>query len=72
MARMGQLISILPTAMYKQSLEEIATLLNPNTGMRHVARTLVWTHDKKRAKDALNTLERLKTLISIGLQEDNL
>lgn len=56
---------------YKTRLDELAILLTPKVGSRSLGKHLFWSHDK-RIRDALTVMERLKSLISIALQEDNL
>ena len=61
-----------PLYQYKTSLDDLARLLAPSTGLRSVGKKLVWPLDKKKIHGALAMIERLKTLITIALQEDNL
>lgn len=61
-----------PLEQYKKSLDDLAKLLKPEAGLKHLGKKLVWPLDKKRIHDVLMMIERLKTLISIALQEDNL
>ncbi|KAL8827623.1 MAG: hypothetical protein Q9191_003073 [Dirinaria sp. TL-2023a] len=56
---------------YKTSLDGLARLVKPEAALKDVGKKLVWPFDKKKIHDALMMIERLKTLISIALQEDN-
>ena len=57
--------------LYKQRLDELAILL-AKVGSKSPGKDLFWSFDKKRIRDALTMIERLKSLINIALQEDNL
>ena len=57
--------------LYKQRLEELAVLL-AKVGSKSLGKDLLWSFDKKWIRNALTMIERLKSLISIALQEDNL
>lgn len=61
-----------PLEQFKNSLEDLADNLKSESGIKTFGRKLVWTLDKKQAKTFLDTIERLKILIGIALQEDNL
>ena len=55
---------------YKAALEQLATKLAPGDVVRKVGRALMWTFDKKEINEILAKIERLKTLISLALQND--
>ncbi|KAK4695531.1 hypothetical protein P7C71_g2236, partial [Lecanoromycetidae sp. Uapishka_2] len=60
-----------PLKQYEKTLEEVAAKLRTKSGIMQIGQRLLWTLDKKQAKDILERIERLKTLIGIALQEDN-
>ena len=61
-----------PLDQYKHALETLAGRLKPKSGTKEFQRRLIWTLDKKHIKETLDEIERLKTLIVLALQEDNL
>lgn len=61
-----------PLEQFKQRLEELAKKLKPETGLRSIGKNLTWGLDKNQVKEILTMIERLKTLIGVALQEDNL
>ena len=61
-----------PLHQYKTSLDGLAKLLAPRTGLRSAGKKIVWPLDKKKIHDSMAVVERLKSLIFIALQEDNL
>lgn len=61
-----------PLDQFRSALEELAGKLAPATGLKKFSRTLTWTLDKKECIDILDKIERLKTLVGLALQEDQL
>lgn len=61
-----------PLDQYKQAMENLAERLEPKSGIKDLQKRLNWTFDKKHIKETLDEIERLKALISLALQEDNL
>ena len=61
-----------PLERYKKALGDLVKLLVPDKGFKGLGKHLVWPLDKKKIYETLALTERLKTLISIALQEDNL
>lgn len=54
------------------ALEKIADKLVPTTGVKNLKRALCWTFEKKEIDAILSKIERLKTLIGLALQKDQL
>lgn len=54
----------------QQALEKLAKKLEPEKGIRKVARNLIWTLDKVECDDTLKKIERVKSRISLALQGD--
>lgn len=58
-----------PLMEFKRVMEDLADKLAPPTNLKKVLR---WTLDKKEIEAILWETERLKSLISLALQEDHL
>ncbi|KAL8911033.1 MAG: hypothetical protein Q9171_003737 [Xanthocarpia ochracea] len=54
----------------QQALEKLAKKLQPEKGIRKVARNFIWTLDKDDCDDTLKKIERVKSRISVALQGD--
>lgn len=54
----------------RESLEKVAQKLKPRAGIKKVVRTLAWTLDKKECDEALKKIERVKSRISLALEDD--
>ena len=61
-----------PLQQYTEVMESLAETLEPESGLKNLGRRLIWKLEKTQIKSMLDTIERLKSLISIALQEDNL
>lgn len=61
-----------PLEQFERRLEKLAKKLRPDSTVKNLGRKFIWTLDKNEVKELLDAIERLKTLISIALQEDNL
>ncbi len=61
-----------PLNQYKQAMENLAERLKPKSAVKDLQRRLKWTLEKKHIKETLDEIERLKALIGLALQEDNL
>ena len=62
-----------PLDLFKEALERLATKLKPfSSAIKGVARSLRWTLDETEVTSTLNTLERLKSQISMELDGDHL
>ncbi len=61
-----------PLEQYGNTMEELAVKLRAKSGIQSLGQRLIWTIDKKQIKDVLDRIERLKSLIGLALQEDNL
>ncbi|KAL9082809.1 MAG: hypothetical protein Q9165_008768 [Trypethelium subeluteriae] len=60
-----------PLSQYKQALEELRLRLQAQDGFRRVKRRLLWKFSKEEVRDILTRMERLKTIISIALENDH-
>lgn len=61
-----------PLEQFESGLDELAKRLRPERGNKSLGTRFMWTLDKSQVKKMLDMIERLKTLISIASQEDNL
>ena len=59
-----------PLDLFKQDLKYLASKLEPQHGAKKIGKLLVWTLDKKDIKNSLDSIERIKSLISLALQRD--
>lgn len=59
-----------PLEQMKGAMDELATLLRPESGIKKIGKKLVWTRDSKKCIEVLNKIERLKTDIAIAVQND--
>ena len=53
-------------------MEDLAKRLGPEKCVKSLGKRLIWTLDKKQMKETLEIIERLKPLIGVALQENNL
>ena len=61
-----------PLDQFKEAMEILAEKLNPRYGAKKLRCKLLWTLDKKEIGDILDRIERMKTLVGLALQRDNL
>ncbi len=61
-----------PLALYRISIEQLATRLAPVLGLRRDGRTFVWPFKNSKITDILATIERQKTLLLLAMQNDHL
>jgi len=61
-----------PLTQIKTEMEDLAVRLKPESGIRGLGKTLVWTLDKNEIKKILSKIERLKAQINLALQSDHL
>jgi hypothetical protein len=61
-----------PLRQFKETMEELARKLQPESGFRKFGKALFWTLDKGDIDNILSKIERLKTLINLALQKDHL
>ncbi|KAL8940048.1 MAG: hypothetical protein Q9216_003022 [Gyalolechia sp. 2 TL-2023] len=54
----------------RQALEKLTEKLTPRKGIKEVVHSLVWTLDKKECEETLKKIERVKTRISLALQDE--
>ena len=55
---------------YHSALEQLASKLAPGKGIKSLGRALIWSFEKKEMNDIISRIERLKTLISLALEND--
>ena len=61
-----------PLDQYKAALERLAEILKPSRGISKVTTAISWSFKAKEAKDLLDSIERLKTLLSLARQNDHM
>jgi hypothetical protein len=61
-----------PLDRFKQAMEDLARKLEPNSGLKALGKRLIWPLEKKDCNEILSKIERVKTLVGLALQEDNL
>jgi hypothetical protein len=61
-----------PLDQFKKAMELLAEKLRPQSGLKKLSSKLLWTLDKKEIVDILTRIERMKTLVGLTLQRDNL
>ena len=61
-----------PLDQYRQALETLQTKITGGGQLKQAARTLTWKFKKEEIASILARMERLKTLVEIALQMDNL
>lgn len=54
---------------FSGAMEALVKKLKPEGGMQRYSRALIWTLEKKEVMEILNKIERLKSTITIALQE---
>jgi hypothetical protein len=61
-----------PLDQFKEAMENLAKEMKPQTGVKKLGKTLLWTLDKNNISDILSKIERLKTLVILALGKDHL
>ena len=61
-----------PLNQYKQALEQLRFKIDVGTGAQNIKRRLVWKFSKAEVAAILVRMERLKSLVSIALENDHL
>jgi len=61
-----------PLDQYKQALEQLRSRVGIQGGVREVKRQLLWKFSKEEVTSILARLERLKSLVSVALEMDQL
>ena len=61
-----------PLDQYHTAMKALAKKLKPESGVKKLEKRLLWTFDKKQVKATLDLIERLKSLIGLALQGDQL
>lgn len=61
-----------PLDQYKQALEQLLSVVEIQHGVQKVTRRLLWNFKKEEVVNILARMERLKSLVSIALENDHL
>jgi hypothetical protein len=61
-----------PLEQFREAMEELTRKLEPGTAIKRLGKALIWTLDKNEINGILSKIERLKTVVSLALQEDHL
>jgi len=61
-----------PLDQYKQALEQLRSRIDVGNGPQNIKRRLVWKFSKAEVAAILVRMERLKSLVSIALENDHL
>jgi hypothetical protein len=61
-----------PLDQYKQALEQLLSMVEIQHGVQKVKRRLLWNFKKEEVASILARMERLKSLVSIALENDHL
>jgi hypothetical protein len=61
-----------PLAQFKIALERLTSKLAPVVGLRKAGKAITWPFQKEEIKELLATIERLKSLFSLALQNDHM
>jgi hypothetical protein len=57
---------------FREAMEKLATRLRPDSGIKKVGKALFWTLEKDEINAILFKIERIKTLVGLALQNDQL
>ncbi len=57
---------------FKSALEDLASKVAPGHGIRKIGRALVWKFSQEEISSIISRIERVKTLVQIALQKDQL
>lgn len=60
-----------PLDQFKSALERLAKRLKSAVGLRAVKRALVWPFTKEEVVDIVHSIERLKTIFALALENDH-
>ncbi|KAH0541723.1 hypothetical protein FGG08_003815 [Glutinoglossum americanum] len=61
-----------PLEQFDETIKELVKKLKPGTGIKKFNKILLWTLDKNEISETLTKIERLKTLVGLALQNDQL
>ena len=61
-----------PLDQFKQALEQLLSRVERQDGIREVKRRLLWKIKKEEVASILGRMERLKSLVSLALENDHL
>lgn len=59
-----------PLDQFRSNIVRLASKLEPVDGIEKVKRALTWKFDKTEIVDILSRIERIKTLVSLALEND--
>lgn len=61
-----------PLSQFYEAMETLVGKLRLERGLKKLGKALVWTLEKNDVLEILSKIERLKTLVSLALQNDHL
>jgi hypothetical protein len=61
-----------PFDQYKQALEQLLSMVEIQDGVQKFKRRLLWKFRKEEVASILERMERLKSLVSLALEDDHL
>jgi hypothetical protein len=61
-----------PFDQYKQALEQLLSKIKIENGLQKIKRRVVWKFNKAEVERIFEKMERLKSLVSIALENDHL
>lgn len=61
-----------PFDQFTLALRELKTKITPTSGMRKLGQMLLWKHIKEDVQALLSQIERLKTLVGVALEVDEM
>ena len=61
-----------PFDQYKQALEQLLSMVETQDGVQKFKRRLLWKFRKEEVAIILERMERLKSLVSLALEDDHL
>lgn len=59
-----------PLDQFMSSLVQLKSKLEPVKGLKQAGKILTWHFDKREILDILSAIERIKTLVSLALEND--
>jgi hypothetical protein len=61
-----------PLDQFSAMMAELAARLEPRTGLKQTASKVLWPLEKKEVEDILQRIERIKSMIALAYERDNL